>query len=76
MYIIRIKRSIIILCKGGVHMFDVKKPEMANKTFRLPVELIRRLETVAQQKGVSVNNLVLQCCQYALDNLKEENSDK
>ncbi len=56
-------------------MFDVKKTEMANKTFRLPVELIKRLETVAQQKGVSVNNLVLQCCQYALDNLKEENSD-
>lgn len=53
-------------------MFDVKKPEMANKTFRLPVELIKRLETVAQQKGVSMNNLVLQCCEYALDNLKDE----
>lgn len=59
-----------------MHIFDVKKPEMANKTFRLPVELIKHLETVAQQKGVSVNNLVVQCCQYALDNLNEENSDK
>ncbi len=52
-------------------MFNVKKTEMANKTFRLPVELIKRLEYVAQQKGVSVNNLVQQCCQYALDNLEE-----
>lgn len=57
-------------------MFDVKKTEMANKTFRLPVELIKRLEMVAQQKGVSVNNLVLQCCQYALDNLREGNDDQ
>lgn len=53
-------------------MFDVKKPEMANKTFRLPVELIKKLETVAQEKSVSMNNLVLQCCEYALDNLKDE----
>lgn len=57
-------------------MFDVKKPEMANKTFRLPVELIKRLETVAQHKGVSMNNLVLQCCEYALDNLKDERNNE
>lgn len=53
-------------------MFNVKKTEMANKTFRLPVELIKRLELVAQQKEVSVNNLVQQCCQYALDNLEDD----
>lgn len=53
-------------------LFEVKKPEMINKTFRLPVELVKRLEMVAQQKGVSLNNLVLQCCEYALDNLKQE----
>ena len=57
-------------------MFDVKKPEMANKTFRLPVELIKRLETVAQQNGVSMNNLVVQCCEYALDNLKDSEKNK
>ncbi len=51
-------------------MFDVKKPEMVNKTFRFPAELIERLGAVAQQKGVSVNNLVVQCCEYALENLK------
>ena len=53
-------------------MFDVKKTEMINKTFRLPAELINRLSIVAQKKGVSVNNLVAQCCEYALDNLKED----
>ena len=60
-------------------MFDVKKPEMRNKTFRLPLDLIKRLEKVAQEKGVSLNNLVMQCCTYALDNLngdaQEEEKD-
>lgn len=52
-------------------MFNVKKTEMVNKTFRLPAELIKQLELVAQQKGVSLNNLVQQCCQYALENLDD-----
>lgn len=57
-------------------MFEIKKPETGNKTFRLPVELIQKLEAVAQQKGVSMNYLVMECCEYALDNLKPEETDK
>jgi predicted HicB family RNase H-like nuclease len=56
-------------------MFNVVKPEYSNKTFRLPVELIKRLEEIAQSKSISVNNLVVQCCEYALTNLKDENDD-
>lgn len=50
-------------------MFKIEKPEMVNKTFRLPAELVERLQTVAQNQGVSLNNLVKQCCEYALKNL-------
>jgi len=50
-------------------MFDVKKPEMINKTFRLPLPLVEKLQEVAQSKGVSLNNLIIQCCEYALKNL-------
>ena len=50
-------------------MFQVKKPEYVNKTFRMPRELVQELESVAQQKDVSLNQLVTQCCQYALDHL-------
>ena len=57
-------------------MFEIKKPETGNKTFRLPVELIQKLEAVAQQKGVSMNYLVMECCEYALDNLKPEEIEK
>ncbi len=53
-------------------MFRVEKEEMTNKTFRLPLELVERLYTVAQNKGVSLNSLVRQCCEYALDNLEDD----
>ena len=52
--------------------FEVNKPEYTNKTFRMKVDLIRRLEVLAQEKGISLNNLVSQCCEYALENLKKE----
>ena len=53
-------------------MFKIEKPEMINKTFRLPAELVERLQTVAQNQGVSLNNLVKQCCEYALNNLEKK----
>lgn len=52
--------------------FEVKTNECVNKTFRIPLDLLQRLETVAQQSNVSVNKLVVQCCEYALKNLKQE----
>ena len=52
-------------------MFVVKKnSEMINKTFRLPVDLVERLTEVAKSQDVSVNNLVQQCCEYALGNME------
>lgn len=52
-------------------MFRVKKTEFVNKTFRMPQELVEKLEKLAQEKGVSLNNLIVQCCEYALDNINE-----
>ncbi len=52
-------------------MFKVKKTEYTNKTFRLPVELVKKMERLAQNKSVSLNNLVIQCCEYALDNIEQ-----
>ena len=54
-------------------MFEVKQTdEMANKTFRLPVPLLEELAKVAEHKKVSVNNLVRQCCEYALANMSPD----
>lgn len=52
-------------------MFKVKKEEFTNKTFRMPNDLIEQLQSVAQEQSVSLNQLVIQCCQYALNNLEK-----
>lgn len=57
-------------------MFKVSKPEMVNKTFRMPADLIERLNMVAQAQKVSLNNLVCQCCEYALESMSEQKKDK
>ena len=57
-------------------MFKVKKTEHINKTFRMSVDLIERLEKLAQSKGVSLNNLVAQCCEYALEHSEENESSQ
>ena len=44
---------------------------MINKTLIMLVDLEQRLQTVAQNKKVSLNNLIIQCCEYALKNLEK-----
>lgn len=56
-------------------MFTIKKVEMVNKTFRLPADLVERLSSIAQEKGISMNNLVLQCCEYALGQMADDVED-
>lgn len=53
-------------------MFKIKKNQaMMNKTFRLPVMLLNELTRIADSNNVSVNNLVQQCCEYALSNMEK-----
>ena len=52
-------------------MFTVKKEEFVNKTFRMPVDLLKKMEILAQNEKVSLNNLVIQCCEYALNDIKK-----
>lgn len=39
-------------------MFEIDKQETINKTFRIPVELSKKLQKVAQEESISMNNLV------------------
>lgn len=57
-------------------MFEIEKNETINKTFRLPSELSEKLKKVAQEQGISMNNLVIQCCEYALNNMKTHENKK
>lgn len=49
-------------------MFKVEKPEYVNKTFRIQKELLEELQLYASQNDISVNELVVQCCKYAMQN--------
>lgn len=59
--------------------FVIKKTEYVNKTFRITKELNDRLSEIAQAENVSVNELVVQCCNFAISNMKKsqnsENND-
>ena len=53
-------------------MFKIEKPEMINKTFRLPLTLVHELQTIAQNEKVSLNFLVQQCCEYAIKHIDKK----
>ncbi len=57
-------------------MLKIERKEYQNRTFRLPVSLIERLGAVAQAKNISVNNLVVTLCEYALDNLEPDDDSE
>ena len=57
-------------------MFHIRKGyDSESKTFRLPVELIEKLEILASQNKISLNQLVIQCLTYAVDNLDEDGAE-
>jgi len=56
-------------------MFEVEKNlKRANMpvTIRFTDELHEELHKVAYENDISFNLLVLQCCKYALENMKKE----
>ena len=53
-------------------MFEVKKPTASNKTIRMPDEMIEKLEKLAAEHDISFNQLVIQCCEYAMEHLKSD----
>lgn len=53
-------------------MFEIKKPSSSNKTIRMPDILIEKLEYLASKNDISFNQLVIQCCEYAIEHLKKQ----
>lgn len=50
--------------------------ESVNKTFRIPVHIVEQLEHLAGKYNTSVNKIVNQCLEYALDNISDDDSDR
>lgn len=50
--------------------------DSVSKSFRLPVELVGKLEKLAYENKISLNHLVIQCLNYAIDNLDIEGDEE
>lgn len=57
-------------------MFIVQKQETTNKTLRMPDDLIEQLEEIATLENISFNQLVVQCCEYAINHLPRSSTMK
>lgn len=58
---------------GGVIMaFQIKsdRKETETKSIRFPLELIDRIDKAITDNDVSFSGFVIQACEYALDNMK------
>ncbi|MCX4302733.1 MAG: hypothetical protein K1W33_06680 [Clostridia bacterium] len=58
--------------------FQIKpnKKETENKTIRFPIDLIENIEKAIQNKEVTFSKFVIQACEYALNNLEDnQNND-
>lgn len=62
---------------GGVgFMWKIQKGyESISKSFRLPIEIVNLLENLAYENNLSLNQLVIQCLNFAIDNLENSNDD-
>lgn len=54
-------------------MFKVQRgyDGMVTKTFRLPEELVKKLMLIAGKNELSLNKLVIQCLEYAIENIDQ-----
>ena len=56
--------------------FVIKKPSSSNRTVRMPDDLIEKLSSLASEQDISFNQLVVQCCEFALEQLEDKNKNQ
>ena len=56
-------------------IFKIKKNLSSNKTIRMPDALIDKLQKLADKNDISFNQVVVQCCMFALDNMTETDKE-
>jgi predicted HicB family RNase H-like nuclease len=60
-------------------VFVIKKPHAkanVSKTIRFTEELNNRMIALAHEEEISFNELVIQCCQYALDHRQKAGQEE
>ena len=52
--------------------FHIKTDEVVNKTIRMKISTINEITTLAGKYNISFNQLVVQMCEFALQNLPDK----
>lgn len=55
---------------------DKTRKETENKTIRFPLPLIKNIEQVLEGTEVTFSRFVIQACEYALEEIEEDNNKK
>ena len=55
---------------------NTEKKESENKTIRFPLPLIKEIEKVLEGTELTFSKFVIQACEYALNNMEQENNDQ
>lgn len=54
-------------------MWKIRKGyNSVSKSFRLPEELVEKIDALAYKNNLSLNQLVIQCLDYAINNLDND----
>ena len=57
-------------------MWKIKKGyNSVSKSFRLPEELVKKIDELAYKNNLSLNQLVIQCLDYAVNNLDTDSEN-
>ena len=67
-----VKRCVVM----AVDKFHIKKQEYSNIILCFPVELLDELNVIATSKNISLNQLVVKCCEYAMKNFDDKETGK
>jgi len=54
----------------------IEKEEYINKTFRLNKKLVKEMDEICEDKGISLNKFVDISIRFALENLDRNNGEK
>lgn len=67
--------ELINMSKVGFKL-NMEKKESENKTIRFPLPLIKEIKKVLEGTELTFSKFVIQACEYALNNMEQENNDQ
>lgn len=58
-------------------MWTIKKGyDSVSKSFRLPEDIVKKIDYLAYKNNISSNQIVIQCLNYAINNLDDTENDE